>query len=415
MPTPIFLTGFEYQVLSTSGSGTNIGLFNTIDGAGTVVDTSVFRNGAGALKTVATASGANHRVIRSLASHTNQIGRIAIRISAAPAVLASIMEVGDQLATITYHQFRIKTDRTLEAAIRASGADLAQANGPVLSVDTWYVLDWHFDGDTTTERRLEWRVDGAAQTTLTATPATTGTAAFNGTRIGAVAGNAVAANYTLWADDWIVSTTAGDYPIGDGKVIALRPASDGTHSFTDNDFSTGDAGTQRAASYTDFYLMVDETAWSTTRDASDNIAQRVIRSDGYVEINPGDTPESGTANGVRALLAYSSSGTTSNRLACIARSSAGFAGVIYGDLPVAQGGNGGATTDYSESSNFFKDVIVTKPGAGWTASEVNQIHWRLGGSGDVTPVPTVQALMLELDYPVSGATTHTKTGSGVLI
>lgn len=412
MPTPVFLTGFEYQVLSTSGSGTNVGLFNTVDGAGTVVDTSIFRNGAGALKTVATASGANHRVIRTLASHTNQVGRIAIRINQAPAVQPIIMEVGDQLATITYHQFVIKTDRTLRAQW-VNGTSQVAVDGPVLSVDTWYVLDWHFDGDSSSERRTEWRVNGVAQTTATCVPATSATAAYAGTRIGAVAANSSASDYTLWADDWIVSTTAADYPIGDGKVIALRPASDGTHSFTDNDFSTGDAGTQRAASYTDFYLMVDDTAWNTTRSTTDNIAQRVIRSTGYVEINPADTGETGTANGVRALLEYSSSGTTANRMACIARTSAGFAGVIYGDLPVAQGGNGGATTDYSESSNFYKDVIVTKPAGDWTPTEVNQIHWRLGGSGDVTPVPTVQSLMLELDYP-TGATTHTKAGTGVL-
>lgn len=379
------------------------GLFDVTAGLPSF-STSVFRNGERSGEFLSTGVSAQVRAQKNLTSHTNQVGRVAIRISAVPSVEATIMEVGDQAATVTYHQFAIKTDGTLRATW-FNGTSVVSVDGPVLSVNTWYLLEWHFDGDSTTERRTEWRVNGVAQTTATCTPSTAVTAGYNQTRVGSAAGNAHAGNYTLFADDWIVSTTPADYPIGDGKVIALRPASDGTHSFTDNDFSTGDAGTQRAASYTDFYLMVDDV-FATTRSTTDNIAQRVIRSTGYVEINPADTPESGTANGVRALLEYSSSGTQANRMACIVRTSAGFAGVLWGDLPVAQGGNGGATSDYSESDNFCKSVVVTKPGAGWTPSEVNQIHWRLGGSGDVTPVPTVQALMLEIDYPAAVSTSY---------
>lgn len=207
--------------------------------------------------------------------------------------------------------------------------------------------------------------------------------------------------HTFYVDDSCMSATAADYPIGPGHVKLILPGSDGTHSFTAGDFKYGDAGTNIATSATDVNTMVgDVVPWTATRSTTDNVAQVVIRTTGYVEVAPQAIAEPNIANGVQTRLAYSSpSASPADTGGCIVRTSAGFAGVLFGDLPAAQGGGAGALTDYSESTNFFTRKMVTAPGAGWTQTEVNAIRWRMGGSNDIAPVPTWQALMLEVDYP----------------
>jgi hypothetical protein len=274
------------------------------------------------------------------------------------------------------------------------GSGAAAEDNVTVQTGVWYRIDMKFDVSAN-PWTADMEIDGRAltQRTNAVVAATILNCGF-----GTVATTQPA--HTWYIDDVAASATAADYPLGAGHVTLLVPGSDGTHSFTANDFSTGDAGTQRAPSYTDFHLMVDDAMpWATARSTTDDIAQRVIRTTGYVEIAPGATPDTETANGVQARLAYSSTATTADTGACIVRNSAGASVVLWGDLPAGQGGGGGALADYSESSNFFKRKIVTAPGAGWTPTEVNAIRWRLGGSGDITPVPTWQALLLEVDCP----------------
>jgi hypothetical protein len=207
--------------------------------------------------------------------------------------------------------------------------------------------------------------------------------------------------HTYYIDDIAVSATAADYPLGAGHVTLVLPGSDGTHSFTAGDFKYGDAGTNIATTATDVNTMLDDAVpWTATRSTTDNVAQIVLRTTAYVEVAPAAFPDKEVANGVQARLAYSSTTTTANAGACIVRTSAGFSVALFGDLPAGQGGGGGATADYSESTNFFTRKMVTKPAAGWTPTEINAIRFRMGGSGDVTPAgPTWQALMLEVDVP----------------
>ena len=80
------------------------------------------------------------------------------------------------------------------------------------------------------------------------------------------------------------------------------------------------------------------------------------------------------------------------------------------------GTTGGAGADFSEITNFFKAAIVTPPAAGWTAAEVNALRWRFGGctSVDVSPIPTCQALMLEVDWSAAPAGPATLYGASAM-
>jgi hypothetical protein len=68
---------------------------------------------------------------------------------------------------------------------------------------------------------------------------------------------------------------------------------------------------------------------------------------------------------------------------------------------------------YNIVANQFKAAMVTVPAAGWTTSEVNAVLFRFGGctSADISPVPTAQAMMLEVDWPPAILTLTAASGT----
>lgn len=400
MPTATYLTGFEHGLYSLSGKG----LFNGITGTAPTIATDQVKDGTYSFKVPIPASAYQTNLEVFVPSGTRLVQRFYFRFSGNPSAAIFITE--SQVAASIWFDIVLSTTGTVHIDVGGGTGPVNSGDSPVLAVDTWHLIEIAMDVSTTAYRtRL--KVNGT-EVSGDGTTTGAGVGSITTANIGLIQSASLSTARDLWFDNLIYGSSTvtldsnpnySDY-WGGGKVISLLPASDGTHSFTDNDFSTGDAGTQRAVGYTDFYLMVDDAApWTTTRSATDNIAQRVVRATGYVEINPADTPETGTANAVRALLEYSASTAGADTAGCIIRNSTPTAVVIWGDLPVAQGGNGGALSDYSETTNFFKGAIATKPAAGWTPTEVNALHWRFGGAGDVIGIPTVDALMLEVDYP----------------
>ena len=97
-------------------------------------------------------------------------------------------------------------------------------------------------------------------------------------------------------------------------------------------------------------------------------------------------------------MSYSSPTTTANLAACD-RAQLGRDG--HGAL----GHDRRDRRGFNVTANNFKGGIVTAPAATWTAAEVNAVRFRFGGctSADISPVPTVQALMLEVDWPIQVA------------
>src|SRR5205814_310244 len=67
-------------------------------------------------------------------------------------------------------------------------------------------------------------------------------------------GTLSAATYTANYDDVVVSSAGADYPLGDGKVLILRPNAMGTNN-TATDFQNDDATAINSTSYT----RLDET------------------------------------------------------------------------------------------------------------------------------------------------------------
>lgn len=342
--TTEFNTGFEYGIANSNGEG----LFDLISNA-TVVSSDA-RNGSYSLQLSGSATLSKvQRLLPTDAARKKVVGRIAFKVvSLGGSGVVSLLGIFDGISGVNVRV------NSATGVLEAKAPGGSYTTGPNVNDGAWHVLETQLDWTSATPT-LDWKVDQVSQTQLVGASAS---AAIDRIELGYSAQNS---NGTVLVDDVIFGkfTTTSDW-YRDGKGVALLPGSDGTHSFTDNDFSTGDAGTQRASSYTDFYTMVDDTgAWSATRSTTDNIAQRVIRTTGYVEIRPATASSTELpANAIRALMAYSSSATQADKMATIVRNSAGTANVIWGDLPTAQGGNNGALADYSESSNFFKAAMV---------------------------------------------------------
>ena len=390
--TTDFNTGFEHGLASVNG----VGLFDSLNAACTITSTGgEVRNGTYAGKLTYAAAAITFNKVAADSTKTKGLVRVAFKVITAPT--------STNIAGIFVSR-RVDVAAIL-AEVNSSGQIQVQhttgsiVTGPGVNDGAWHVLEMQFDSGVA--GTLDWRVDGVPQTQATGSTTSSNIASW---RCGSLRTTTAG---TIVVDDWINGfwTSTSDW-YGDGKGVSLLPGSDGTHSFTANDFSTGETGTQRASSYTDFYTMVDDAPpWSVTRSTTDNIAQRVVRTTGYVEIKPATASSSEpAANAVRALMSYSSAATQANTMGAIVRNSAGTANVLWGDLPTAQGGNNGALADYSENSNFFKSITVTKPAGTWTNTEIDAIRWRIGGADDISPVPTVQNLMLEIDYPYPPAT-----------
>jgi hypothetical protein len=243
-------------------------------------------------------------------------------------------------------------------------------------------------------------VDGVKQTQSSHTGQTADTMLAWCLGTDGAAGPAYTANF----DDVIYGTwtTASTDFITNAQVIGYAPGSDGTHNTAGgNTFIDGDTATTPnfTNSTTDAWTRVDDLPWSTTRRTTGNISAETHVAGDYMEFKPVPALDNlQKAYIVVAELAYSSVTALANLAATAVRNSAGTQVDIFGTI-------NGTGADYSETTNFFKGVVVTEPAAGWTKSEIDAIRWRIGlpsGAGDVSPRPTWQGLLIQVAYPVGG-------------
>lgn len=385
--TPLLSTGFETGLTTPHGAAV---------GAGTTIVAGAACTGTYGLRVTAPANTATRFQLNSFTANAKLAIRFAIKVSSRPSSATAIIFPNTSVF--------MTVSSTGALALNLNGGSIQ--TGPTIDTTSFHRVELQLD---TAAKTCDWKIDGVAQTQATTASALTNLGVIN---LGTDSTTQPA--YTADFDDFIVGTwaTAGTDWWGNGGSTGYTVTSDGTHSFTANDFSTGDAGTVRASSYTQFFDMInDATPWTATRSTTDNIAQRVARTTGYVECIIGGASGGITGNNVMALIAYSASGTAADTAGTIIRNSAGTANTIFGDLPTAQGGNNGALADYSEATNFFVTTKVTAPGAGWTDSEVNSLRFRFGGSNDINPIPTLQMVMVEVDKPIPNVYTSGPTAS----
>jgi hypothetical protein len=328
----------------------------------------------------------------SFASEAKALFRFAVRMTSWPSGDQNILQIGPFYVRVNGTTGRI-----------GIGTNAALQQSAAVAVDSsWHVMEIQADLSAN-PWTINWKLDGVAQTAWTPANAASSCQSW------APGSGVTSAVWTAQYDDLVVGafTSTSDW-YGDGKVLGYSPASDGTHAAGTSIFGAGDGGTGYTNATTTAYTMVDDVPFPgpTARSTTDNICQTANGTTNYMELAIGGASESGTPNCVSWVMGYGSPGTASNTGGCILRNSGGSSQVLWGDLPVAQGGGGGALANYSglaaASSVGYKAGTALTPAGGWSASEINALRVRFGGSGDANPDLTLQAVMIEADWPPSG-------------
>jgi hypothetical protein len=249
----------------------------------------------------------------------------------------------------------------------------------------WYRIDLTYDVSTP-NNKVDWAIDGAPQTrvTLANGPSTL----INEVVWGTTFNDTFTANY----DDFMLSQTAANYPLGPGRILGLKP-----NESDPNQASPPNPPTSLfydAFSATDERPITADTWMGLTDDPMDqhgrHIAQETNAGSSYVQIGFADDPN--LADCIRAVAGWMSYDPQNLRRDINNGKTSVFNGstesVIYS----------GSMT-YPSTNIWTRTAMVTPPAnaAGWTASDVNGLVGRVGYSTDATPSPWWDALMLEYE------------------
>ncbi len=252
---------------------------------------------------------------------------------------------------------------TLRSAYTNSTSTLS---GPQVEAGRWYVVDMRWDARTA-QQVAEWAVDGTSHGT--ASVRSYRAEPFHNVYLGTNTYDTFTARY----DDLLMTGDAADYPVGDGRVRALRP--NGTPSASsalrDDDGTAVDASS--------WQRLDDANALSTT----DFVKQVTASSTAFARVEFEDTD----ATCIRAVRGHTwthDSGKGTNNAKLVVLDGARESLIKGGDWA------GTGTRDYS---------ALVAPATVWTPEAVNALHARIGFSTDVSPVPQLDGVLLEYEEP----------------
>lgn len=248
--TPVFCCGFECGVDAIHWNVSGIS-----GGNGKAFDTSTIRSGTRSLNVQSTAQSGQQTCTLatpvSLSAVNKHVIRFYVRFATLPAVDMGIFFLGygaSQFPAIIFKQ----SDSKIYAGNTAGSLG---ATGVAVTTGTWYLIDFKVSSSAN-PWTVDVKVDGTAcgQFTISQVAATGASYTLGTFSPGSV-------NYTtsVFYDDFALSQTEADYPIGAGFVNHFVPTADGTHNVAGAaDFKRGAAGTDITNSTTDSYLLVDE-------------------------------------------------------------------------------------------------------------------------------------------------------------
>src|SRR3990172_4596107 len=198
MATPVVACGFECGVLPSAGHHLQSGIGSPS------FDTTTFRSGLRALRCDATAALVSGTLV--FTGSTVAVGRVYIRFASLPSADCILADWDSSTNANIWFK---ASDSKLYARIGTT----AGASGIVVTTGQWYRLDFLWN-DTANTSDLQ--VDGVAagQASAAFTVGSPGLIPF---------GVLTAVTADVYFDDWLVSTTSGDYPLGAGHVPSYLP------------------------------------------------------------------------------------------------------------------------------------------------------------------------------------------------
>ena len=368
--TPVFCCGWECGKFSTA----HWGAVNNNDIVGSPV-----KSGSYALRVFPTAA-ASILDSQFTLSTAMIVARFSIRFATLPSSDCLLFSETQGSNGLGFQA----SDSTLRAA-RDPTTPVFGSTGFVVTTGVWYDVDIKIDANAN-PRTVDVIVAGTVLGQLANGPAPSTITVLR-------FGSSVAETLDVYYDDFVLSTTAADYPIGRRSIIGLVPDADGTHSTAAGQIKHGTAATPLG---TDILPgTTDAFGWVNGRPigggASDNsrlINQAGTASASYVEedfeattqIVPPDAVEVHTVD----QQATTSSGGFSTKLNDNGTE----------DVLITRSG-AGVITD-----RFVTKQYATMVGGGaWTLARLLALKVRFGYSGDANPDQYWRGIMIEAAFP----------------
>lgn len=383
--------------IAVAGTGTAINRhWSAIAGTTITVDTGTFRNGAKSFKFVGNAT-APYLYHTCAASQTYGYYRIYFRVNDATPPSDTILATANQNGG---SNFRLTLRATGVLDVSHGGSTGLQASSVSVAADTWYGFECEIDLHAN-PRVIRWRMWSAAGGWVGQTDSSAALAADTF----AIGNGCTNAAMSVFHDDILIGagTTANQHysasvPAGSAGVLRYRPNADGTHSaFTTGDFKYNNT-TNIVNTATDVYTYLDEDNQTAITDF---ISQAVAGAGKYVRIAFENEGTLATPRAVGITSAHHSNGTGANEHHLRVSDNGTNWSNVWGDWSAA-GDDISDTTLHSRHK-----VLLTKPSGGaWTQSAVNSLEAEWGNSDDVSAVPYIDSVSLEVDWVESTSEQH---------
>jgi Tfp pilus assembly protein PilX len=405
-PTVKWMNGFEAGVVSPavgSAAGTNLaGGFYIVSCCSqvAVVPTPV-RTGNYSLKVAPTSSNGGYGILMDPYANLGNtlVVHVSIRLDVLPTADAVVFSMGPNGSTgwahSTMHLFYKLSSGKWALGLGNSSLPVFQESSVTIATGTWYSFDFRMQVIGTDTRMAEWYLDGVAQPTVSVvdSPGSGGA----GPRINFGQVGVIGSVYTAYYDDVIISSTPGDFPIGDVRISPLVPDAMGTHNtpgnFQNNDNSAINAGPTPPGSHT----RIDESPMNVT---TDSIKQVTASATSYIEATFGDTTQT-CIRGADAIMAAHPAGTSSNNTKTSIFDGATETVLYSGDI-----------SDTNAALHHAQRPITA--GGAWSQARVNGLKLRLGYGADIGPLVSWDSVLVEVAYATvaSGPATVTIVGTG---
>jgi Tfp pilus assembly protein PilX len=323
---------------------------------------------------------------------------VAVRLGVLPTTDASVFSLSPSGATGLPHlqlnlMYRIGTGKWALGLGNSSTIDTIQESTVTAALNTWYSFDIRFPTTASNIRLGEWYIDGVAQTSVTATDNASWTADGPRVSFGSVGTPlSVRPAYTAYYDDVIISTTPGDFPIGDINISPIKPDAMGTSSNPGN-FQD------------DIGAAINANSWQKITDTpmTNNVSyirQVTASATSYIETTLQDTTQT-CIRGADAVMAAHPNGTSANNTKTSVFDGATESVLYSGDISI------------NNVALAFAIRPIT-PGGAWTQARVNGLKMRFGYGSDINPIVNWDSMLVEVAWATvgGGPATVTIVGTG---
>ena len=362
-----YVTGFESG--RRAATAQSLAIFNP----GTV-DSAIKRTGGYSMK-LAPAGSASYAQWASAASATAQVVRFALHLDALPtgnvAQLFHLNSAGG--LALRYAAATQKLELALKGT--TTGTPVVVSSDNAVQAGRWYSIEVRLRVAAPTHI-ADWRIDGSPQPSVSVAGANsvTHTATFG-------SGPTTTDTFSAHYDDVVITADSSAYPLGDGRVHALRPNSLSTAAaagvIKDDDGTNADATS---------WQRLDEVPMLPTTDF---IQQTAVNLNAYAEIGLDDTAETC----IRAAHGYY---TTHSAAHANNRTNHVKISVFDGtrESVLLNGKQLGTTTNSRDGS-----AAVT-PATTWSKAALDGLVVRFGYSANIDhEFPKLDGVLVEYEVP----------------